>query len=683
MSQSFVYRNYLYLAGIKVPFITASVSSSFGSLASLNIELNYSPYINHIHKYTKIQFWEQKIDDKGAVYNPTLEFDGVVIGIVRSKNVLGNVSCRLTCLTDGVIWNQRKQYNYYLDQIANTDIRLTDDILNLRADGKIDPYIPSLIEENKFDVGCAVAAILTSDTNCTKGADSEQTLVKLSYNYIYNGKKYYKNLTSDTTTTGSSSLPTYYKKFLETYYLSNKLYGVSTAQNVKDFFNTDRSLNLITDNMVNDLIGENTFWNIANAVMQYGFYSVYDIPNPTYIQKSSGTTTNTELNFSSDGSSIPAKITPTSKVQFNGLAEYILKPVSVLGLPLKCNIIWPNQVLDETLFTDMLNAPTRILLQKSGLPADDHLNVLLTTTKIAGPYIPNCTGFFSSLTPPTQQDTLTRASTMYSDYETEYGMNYTELSLSYAFETSLLEDVDKAKQATATNLQDASSRINSFLNYEFAQRFFASRTYSIQVTPDVDVVPGLPVIVLNQNQEHIICFCTGKSKQWDARGNKSVGLQVAYPRYYYENIDKLGNIVDPTSTNLLAIQELELLFGSKALIRTGQSANSTPVVNINSDTLRAMINILYTEYISGSITYSDYMRNVCSYANWLELYGASTSDEVNMPDSYPNKTVFASTPNGNDLSINTFYVNQVEQANLPNQDIIQKHLDWISTGQRI
>lgn len=696
MHESRIYKTYVYLAGIQIPFVSATVSSQYGTLSSLNLELNYSPYIAHIHEFTKVQVWEQIIDSESDPMEsePTLEFDGVVVGIVRNKNVLGQVSIRLTCLTDGFIWNQRKRYDFYVDQILQAQTAEIDDLINVRADGQIDNYIANLLSENQFDIGCAVASILTSHPKGKyDGAetDKDKKLITTSFTYTYNGKEYNKKLQEVSESEAKKINPDYYNKYLDTFNLMYKIYGVTTSQNVKDFFQQDRFLKL-AQNQSNDIVGENTFWNIATTVMQYGFYSIYDIPNPTYIPKNGSSNI---LNVDDiRGKNKDAQVELISLLKnnkYNGLAEYILKPISVLGLPLKCNIIWPEQVISESLFYDMVNSPTRIIMQMSALPITDNMAPVLTTQRVAGPVIGEG-DYFSSFVPASNKKHITsdpnnsnpkiRPATIYSDYEKEYGMRYTMMNLSYAFENSLLTDLKE--KGTANDIKNATRRIDNFLNYEFAQRYFAARNYSLQVTPDVDIVPGLPVIVLNKNQEHIICFCTGKSKSWSAQGSKSVSITVGYPRFYYENIDKLGNLIDPSSQEIKGIQELEALFGSKALIRDGEGPSSTPIKNIDSKTLAKKVDELFENYQNFDIDYNEFKRKTCTYSNFREFYGSPIDDSEKkvMPDSYL-KEKYASSSAANSLSNHYFEANGDEFHNYPNQQIIEEHLNWISQGQRI
>lgn len=722
MSDSRIYQHYLYLAGIQVPLISDVISSQFGSLASANIEVQYSPFILNIHEYTKVQIFEQ-INDNGVLLDPTLEFDGIVIGITKNKNVLGEVSARLTCLTDGVIWNQRKQYDFYINNILNVDTRGTDTEKNMRADGSIDNYFQGILQGNKFDVGCAVSSLLTSRSHAKPGAtvelqDANQkkyqsaTASHSYYEYIYNGKAFYKNLLNESDQTGTQSVtPFYYERFLTEYHLANKVYGISTSTDVKEFFQQDNFANLIT-NQINDLQGENSFWTIAGAVLKYGFYNMYDIPNPTYIKKGNnpapakegkhgynlndvtgaaeGTTVahtdyTSSLNIS-DG--IEGKQTIRNDREYSGLGEYLLKPISVLGIPYKCNVIWPDQVVQESLFYDLINTPTRILYQQQCLPGLSS-DVVLTTNMFVGPHFiePNAaSNYFTAFNTPniSINDTSIRPQIIYSDYEKEYGLRAQRVNLSYAFDTALLNRND-------LTVKQVNEKLNNFLNYEFTHRFLSSRNYSLQVTPDVSIIAGMSTVVLNNEGQHVLCFCTGIQKTWYTSGQKSVQISVAYPRYYYENIGALGNIIDPVSRDPIAIKELNTIIGSEPLDGIVKPNN---VIDSSSTNIESIIEDLFKNYNTNSdvsTLKSKYRRQVCTYKDFYELHGKTFY--TNLLYSYPDG-LFDSTTKANALSTHVFKVFYNDGNNrsiatynvdhtMSNRDIIEKHLEWTKEGQRI
>ena len=701
----------MYLAGVKVPLINCNISSNYASLAQLSITLSYSPYISHIFQFTKVQIYEQ-ITDNGNLHAPTLEFDGVIIGITRSKNVLGQVSCLLTCSTDGIIWNRVKQYDSYLNQLLDTDTRgKAGTNSSVRADGAITNFYTETLRNNKFDIGCCVASLLTSTHSC----ESKQQ-GPTGYHYFLNGKQFTKIPNNASTEGGSVFDSVYYTKFLNNNKLEHKVYGIATSASVKEFFNADQFLNLL-GNTVNDLYGENTYWTIAAKIMEYGFYNVYDIPNACFIPKSKdlpmpptdpksknpvNLKVGDDVKSSDDNddafSNLSAYRNELSAIKnrnYGGLAEYILKPISVLGIPFECNIIWPDQVLSDSIFYDMINAPTRTLLKKHFIP--NQQDNVLTTNVYAGPsFNSSDSGFLSSFIPPhtTYGAGEIRHENDLSPNETQYGVNYAYLELSYAFDSTLLNDAD-AKDTSRIN------KISNFLNYEFSQRFFGSRQYQVQVTPDVNIVNGLPIIILQNSGEHVIAFCTGVSKGWDVSGDghKWINLQVAYPRYYYENISKLGNLVDPTSQDSKSLAELKLLIGSNSVIEPSDNTQ---------DKLISKIESYYQEYVNDMSNGKENVKKkyfrftvenqnkdipsyVCDLDSYMKFMGQTATYKTNMPNEYPN-SLFESSESENKLSNHYFKILEngepVEYGGttgktISSRGIIQKHLEWTSKAQRI
>lgn len=704
MSNQKKYHYYMYLAGIRVPLIDCTIGTQIGSIAQLSINLNYSPFIIHLYEFTKIQIYEQMIDN-GIINEPTLEFDGVIISVTKSKNILGQVSATLVALTDGIIWNRRKQYDVYLQNVLNADFRGTLSAINVRADGNITNFYADILQKNNFDIGCAVSSVLTSSQIGEKKTGDSLEYQIHGYDYYYNGKHFKKS------GSGSNINPKYYNKFFEKYKLHNKVYGIATSKNVQEYFQVDRIIRLIT-NEVQDIQGENTFWNIAQKVMQYGFYNIYDIPNPTFLGISKPTK-NEKAEFEIGVDLIAdtkadvdnkdyinqdrklgksqSKLVCTKNRQYNGLAEYILKPISVLGIPLKCNIIWPDQVISESLTYDFFNSPTRVLLKSSPIPDPNAQNDVLCSVVFAGPVFQNNNNFLGSYIPSKEKYTeqLLRQDNSYSNFEEEYGINYSRLELSYAFDNALLQRVfDPKMQSENEEVKKKTiTYANNFLNYEFSQKYFSSRQYSVQVNPEVNIIPGSPVIFLDRTGQHIVAFCTGLRKSWSINGSKTVVLSVAYPRYYYEDIGNLGNLIDPTSSNAESLAELETLLGSTAI---------TPTDKNSMNDLADAIDKIYKEYIADKSDGHENIKNkykrtgTCTYYNFMTLHGKAVIDKKVMPDSYD---LFASDTSEDKLTCHTFRVTDengiVKKYNGTNgqamtlRGIIQNHIDWTKEGKRI
>lgn len=689
----------MYLAGVKVPLISCVINSQYASLASAAISLHYSPYIPHIFEFTKVQIYEQVIDN-GVKYNPTLEFDGVVVGITKTKNVLGQVTCQLTCLTDGIIWNRVRRYDFYLPQITDVETRGHADSVVIRADGEITNFYGEVLQNNKFDVGCAACSILTSTLNYSSNKHTPD-----SYSYYYNGRKFKKLNENAEINDNAIFTPSYYRRFLNTYRLSYKTYGVSTSTKVQEFFKADRFLKLL-DNEANDLYGENSFWDVGKKIMDYGYYNVYDIPNPCFIPKTAQTS-NTNLTLDKDIttstigstknvvlSASQKKISPLGNRQYDGLGEYVFKPISVLGILFNCNIIWPDQVISDSVFYDFINTPTRTLVKKHGLPGkQNETQTVLTSTVFAGPIFNYDDGQYLASYVQSHgkyESGDLRSEAKLSEYENQYGVKYNYLELSYAFDSALL-----GGESEPDSVQR--DQVNNFLNYEFSQRYFGSRKYNVQVTPDVNIVPGLSVTILERHGQHVVAFCVGVSKSWQISGDvssKNVSINVAYPRYYYENIGQLGNVIDPTSQDQSSLEELKLIIGSKTLtdVNTSSSSDVTNVVEslfieYQDD---ASLNKEKVKQKYGRATFENQYDTIPSYVcdldSYLRYMGMATNYKTGLPGVYP-QDLFESTSEENSLSTHKFRVfdngGVLELENISNRDIINLHLEWISKARRI
>lgn len=725
MSASKIYKNFVYVGNQQIPFIDITIGSNVGSFSTLVINIPYSPYIQHLFPFTKIQVFEQ-ITNNGRTSKATLEFDGVVVGISRAKNVLGQVGINLSCFTDGIIWERRKEYDYYLNEITEADTRGTEDVGNIRSEGIIGNYFNTLISKNGYDIGTAAACVLTSEyIQNSKG--------ELTVNFIYNGKQFTVPATEQDTNDSDagasivganynpSSSPKYYLRYLDDFKLKNKVYGISTSYAIMNYFQTNNFIELITHNM-GDLHGENSFHNIAQQVLNYGFHQFYDIPNPCYIKKTTnnpspvnvGKDIPTAENFDPEAeveyiSEDQAKdnikrISINSSNNFDGLAEYIFKPISVLGVPLKCNIIWPDQVIAENLSTDFLNSPTRVVGHRHPIEGISSENTVLTTLVAVGPVFKDSDQYFRSLTVDYDPDKPTfREGKNFSDFEAQFGVAYSPIDISTAFDNALLRNLTNEVD-TSKNTLKTIRNLNNYLNYEFSQKFFNSRKYSIQITPDCNPVIGSPVIIMEEHGQHIIAFCLSITKYYSAMGQKTVNLGLSYPRYYYENMGLLGNVVDPTCSDPNALAEMETILGSDAICSI-TTANS----NTSSNTLKAAIDRIFNKWHEDTSDNKETIKtmysrkNVCTIQEYLDHHDAIGMIGDNPPENL-GIAGFKSNIQMKGLSTNCFSVWDYDRTDsnplstkketrdfgtdpshpgLSNETIVQYHIQWTKQDQRI
>ena len=120
-----------------------------------------------------------------------------------------------------------------------------------------------------------------------------------------------------------------------------------------------------------------------------------------------------------------------------------------------------------------------------------------------------------------------------SEYEEEFGVNSKEIQLNEMYCRYLSEQ------------KDGSDTIQRIVNHEFLVSYTEKVTFSMQVTPDVDIVPGFSLLALDENGEHITAYCYGREKLWDKNGQIVINLKLMFPRSYDMNVKSVADVLDP------------------------------------------------------------------------------------------------------------------------------------------
>lgn len=692
MPDSNFIKYHVFIAGLLVKTGAVVIATGVNNLCSCRVSIDYSPHIIHLPKYSQISVFSSINDSE-----PTLEFDGVIVGINYSKSIMTGHSVTLSCFTQGIVWNARRQIDLTLQELLGSVVKAgSTDLYFSGVGGGIDSNYANFIKTNGYDIGAAGTCVLTSHfiyNTSAKNSDGSQDTNPTSYLFVYNGKllKSEFDTVPENDTTGFTN-PTFYLRFLDTLRLSNKVYGLSTTATLTKYFQQDRFLEAIASNTYTDIHGENTFWQIAANTWNIAFHEVIDVPNATFIPYDNNTSTQTTLNisefkvssFDSDGENTKtiSQFTTDSfkkisvinnKNQFAGLAEYVIKPRSIFGIPFKCNVIWPDQVIEFSFLKDYLNEVTRMRCIRNGIPGVSDSNLRLSTSVILGPNFNDKDNYFNSFNVSTinaDDDTRPRTQHDYSTYEDQFGAVQADIQLMEAYNATLYGDADDDK----SKLEESNRRLKIYTNHEFAQRYFINRPCSITVNNEVDVVAGMPIVILNESGQHIIAYCASKEKSWQANGSMSVRLEVHSARYVSELIGNLAQVVDPLSYESLknndqqgelnnTVKELEKLLGSERIdVLFGDTNTIETAVN---DTFKR-----YNYYKDSNLIdlKSLYKRKVCTYTEYCNFYEnkplqfksnqyvkpTPISIEQNM--SAQLQDIFNSTPGMDSLSCNRYTV---------------------------
>ena len=612
-----------FISGLEVPIITASTSAMAGQLATAQITMPYSPFLSKLPKHTKIILFSY---DPSVDSLPKFEFDGVIQGISwRKDKGSGNTALFVMAQTDGIIWSARKKFNFYLDNAFGMDRALAQsqdsETIGMVAQNAIFDSISQTIKTADGDGGKAAAIFLTHTFN-TKGT-IENSDLKLdgTLNYRDCGSSVttkQNSLGSRSETVNENYYGKYIKKYYQSYNVLNKVCRLPLPDLYMEAFQFKLSFSIIM-NTLQSLQGEVNFWNFATYICDQFAFEVFDIPDATYV---------------GSFSSIDAKyVNRKSTDQQPFLAEYLIKPKAPFGpIPL-CNIVFPDQVLDKSYYRNFQAEITRVSSAQMMLPVGSRNVSALSFNFYQGPHFEKQTDndYFASFdVSKLDRNPRPNAFLKRSDYEEEFGVN-----------SKLIELPELASRMYATKRDW--KPIQNMVNQEYLVAYTDKVTFSMQVTPDVEIVPGLSVLVLDENGEHLIAYCYGREKLWDKNGQVLINLKLAYPRPYDLNTASISNIANPfdeiefptSSKKDLAI--LAQYIGCKFLATDNRS--------MISDIHGLMENWIETYKQDTTLTKNSInaWRTMATYNDYLAFHQASpkpydTSNPYNkMPEQLINK----------------------------------------------
>lgn len=673
MSNTTYQELFLYVAGYKIPYVSCNIESGFNSLAVARVVVDYSPHILNIQKNTKITIFS-----KEDGYEEELEFDGILIGVVRNKNVLGRISVELICMTDGAIWNQRKQLDYKFDDFLDRGTIGDVSVELMSLDSSLGNRINSLVKANAYDVGCTGACNLTSSFHFK---DS-----KLSYEFVYNGKTI--RFTDPSATQGGNVQtenflnPKYYKRFLYDFSLRHKMYGTSTVNLIKKFFNIEDYYTLL-NNQGPDIYGENTFWQIASNFWNLGMHEVYDIPNPTFIKRNKAIP-NKPIDVATQKNADNLQV--TTNREFHGLAEYVVKPRSIFNVPTKCNVIFPEQVLEEIMYTNYFGTPSRVRYISRNDPMINPGGQNMFNSIYVGPNFQDNAYFKSynhDVVEHTVRDKTKRTETEFSEYEKVYGVNTQSIFLQPALDASLVSEKDT---------RAVLPRINSYLNLQFGESFYGARNYTLAFTSSTKITPGMTAVILSETGQHILAYCNKTNKNWNAQGSLNFSASLTHPRYIDEFASQINDELDPLANpDGNEIKELAMLYGTELITKGIQTSSTTSIGKVKD-----AINYIFTRYVTSTNKEEfrkQYKRNVCTYSQFAAFHNqknvvyreTETISQIVPGETLPDSilTKFNSTDAENKLSTNRYsYYDTIEgkmitEKGLSSQTIVKKHLEFI------
>jgi hypothetical protein len=516
-----------FINGLEVPIISASTSAMNGQLATAQITMPYSPFLIKLPKYSKITLFSF---DRSLADEPILEFDGVIQVIQWRKDKMGgNTALFIMAQTDGLIWSARKKFNFLLDNAFGLSqlmsVAQDYESRNATAQSPIFDIVTNIIKSNveygaNGDGGKAATLFLTHILSLKPNSSN------------FDGKVIYRDCGASVSTDGNALDPNgavnknpeyyanYVKKFYEKYNTLNKVCRIPIDPEILELFKFQLSFSIIMNTM-SSLEGEINFWNFATYICDQFLFEVIDIPDACYVKLSKE-----DMSYINSG----AKGEPAAI-----LSEFIIKPKAPFGpIPL-CNVIFPDQIIDKSFIRNFPNETTRVHSAQLMFRPGSQASAGLSSKYYQGPRFdkPTDNDYFASFDVGKTSMTADPNSFLKrSPYEAEFGVSSKTIQLNELV----------TRQFAVKNRE---KEIQNTVNHEFLITYTDKVAFSLQVTSDVEVVPGMSILALDENGEHILAYCYGREKVWDQFGQYIINLKIAYPRPYNLNTKSISDIGNP------------------------------------------------------------------------------------------------------------------------------------------
>ena len=606
-----------FINGLEIPLIGAATTTQSGQLATAQITLPYSPFLNKLPKNTKITLYTY---DSSKLDQPKLEFDGVIQAISWRKDKLsGNTALFIMAQTDGIIWSERKKYNFYIDTGFSIKALLATTV-SYESNSTISPHPISdtlmyMMQNNNYDAGEISSIFLTHTFNKPDGNVATFNYTDCGYNFLRKSVTDIDNVPH----VDPKSYANYIRKFYENYQVVRKLCRIPIPKAWKDSFQVSFDWKLMTKQLAT-LDGEVNFWNYVTYICDHFSFEIYDIPDCPIVTLS--------------GPDMSA-INKSSNKNINNsvMSEYIIKPKSPFGPIPYCNIIFPDQVLDKSFFKNYQNEVTRCWTIVNTFPltdSDSEKTAGAKYTKITGPYFGDDTSSYFSSYNVSDPFSVIGGNPGFLDrnaYEEEFGVISKQVELPELLARLLTSKLNDNNRNT----------LQEMVNHEFFTAYTNKVTFTMQVTPDVDIIPGNSILVLDENDDHILAYCFGREKIWDKNGTNVVNLKIMFPRHYSLETgfaNHYMNTFDPhfySSTYKQDVSILEKLIGCKTI------PQEKTIKSIIVDLMKKW-NDTYNQNTQLMKQEPEFVRQHTSYLNYQEFFN------ITAPVSYDHNNPFNKMP---------------------------------------
>lgn len=543
-----------YIAGIEIPIISVAISTSENSIWVANITCAWSPFLTKLPKNTKITVFRRNTD---LFKDFRLACDGCLSGISESTAWKGQASLTLHLTSDTSILGWRRK------QIIDLEFSLTSAALGDKLkSGDNETVVTGLQNILPTEMSMFAPRELVNGDACKAAA---YFMSGTPTDNSPGGKKFHDNgyiVSSESSLDKYDYLSPFITRFYQTFKMARKICHVPLPKVWIDTIAGQQSWDMFTDNIRN-AGGMVTYWELGRYIVNWFQGAIISIPDATYLGPAVGTS---EIAKQPIPKSIQPKPPDASEgpqpfavgSQGNALAELVIMPHNYFGNAPLCNIIFPDQILSRHIVINHGFEYTRSGIIGQSIPENTETQEsgLMSWNYLAPTGL---TEYFDSFNLTEKTPAGKR-----SIYEQEFGISYLSTSLPEAMVRLWLPKPKTDGGQNTTKKNPVPIQISNTMNHEFMIAYSQKFVTDVEVTPDVEVVPGSSVILLNENGEHQIAYCKGTTSTWSIEGQASITLQLAYPHHYswsFEGALHYGNAFTGAESNLSEIYSA--LIGSK------------------------------------------------------------------------------------------------------------------------
>jgi len=515
----------VYIGGIEVPCLSVAVSSAPNTVWQGTLTMPWSPFLMKLPKGTKITVFRKNSD---VFKEFRLLFDGCLTGISETKAWKGQASIQLNVNSDGIVFYWRKM------GITELEMSLSGKSIALKEDSGADSQATLTSLNNIFQMGPGMF-VPEDEVKSDACKAAAFWLSGIPTDAKPSGRMYHDNgeIRTIAGPKGKGSavdyahLSPFLQKYYKNYHLQEKITYVPLPDALKASFAGKQAWDMMAQR-INNPAGMTTYWEIASYITSFFQGTILSIPDATLSTK--------------------------------GLSEILVMPHNFFGKAAFCNIIFPDQVMAKSQSVNFGAEVSRAFISGDAIPiAVETAFDGLHQWRYKGPY--DLTGTMKDLNLTKSTEAGPR-----SEYEEQYGVNLYQAPLDEHLVRVLLgaTALDKKENNKQKDVQ-VTKALTETLNHEFLIGYCQKFGMTIQVQPDVEVVPGTAIIILDEDGEHTVAYCAGVSYVWNAQGQASTQVNLVYPHHYsldLTNATHLGNPLSAVSGNEEAVAAYEEMIGS-------------------------------------------------------------------------------------------------------------------------